>query len=187
MDIESLDARTISQDDALGIAKLLVKVWPKKHKPLEVRLKEVFSRGQGFTGPENQAPRFFLVRKSNRIIANATLVSRVILTTEGPLTVAGLAWVCCDPDARGLGLGVVVSRAVFDLVDEGVFPFSLFQTSDVIRPFYEKLGAVLVENRVINSLADDPTETPFRDKLVMRYPADRHWPEGDIDLRGPGY
>ena len=187
MDIECLDARTISQDDALAIATLIRKVWPKKHKPLEVRLKEVIGKGQGFSGPEEQAPRFFVIRKQGQVIANAALVSRVISTSEGPLAVAGLASVATEPDARGMGLGVLVSRAVFDLVDQGVFSFSLFQTSDDNRPFYEKLGAVVVENRVINSMADDPLKKPFHDKLVMRYPADRPWPEGDIDLLGPGY
>ena len=76
---------------------------------------------------------------------------------------------------------------MFDLVDHGPFAHSLFQTSHEVRPFYEKLGAGLVTNRIVNSLADDPTENPFWDEVVMRYPAAKHWPAGEIDLRGPGW
>jgi hypothetical protein len=85
-------------------------------------------------------------------------------------------------------LGQAVVRATFDLVDHGPYPHSLYQTSVLVRPFYEKLGAGVVTNRIVNSLdAEDPTKSPFWDVVVMRYPAAKHWPTGDIDLRGPGY
>jgi hypothetical protein len=78
-------------------------------------------------------------------------------------------------------------RAIFDLVDHGPFEHSLFQTSHQVRPFYEKLGAGLVTNPIVDSLAADPSVNPFWDEVVMRYPAVKHWPEGEIDLRGPGF
>jgi len=56
-----------------------------------------------------------------------------------------------------------------------------------VRPFYEKLGACLVTNRIFNSLGNDPEKNPFWDEIAMRYPAAKHWPAGQIDLRGPGY
>lgn len=56
-----------------------------------------------------------------------------------------------------------------------------------MRPFYEKLGACLATNRIVNSLGDDPQASPFWDEIILRYPKDRQWPEGEIDLRGPGY
>ena len=72
-------------------------------------------------------------------------------------------------------------------IERGIFPFSLFQTSHKVRPFYEKLGATLVTNRIVDSLGDDPMASPFWDEVALRYPKDRPWPEGEIDLRGPGY
>ena len=40
---------------------------------------------------------------------------------------------------------------------------------------------------IVNSLGDDLHESPFWDRVIMRYPTDRDWPPGEIDLRGPGY
>ena len=56
-----------------------------------------------------------------------------------------------------------------------------------MRPFYEKLGASTIDNPIINSLADDRHASPFWDRVIMRYPSTGTWPEGEIDLRGPGY
>jgi hypothetical protein len=81
----------------------------------------------------------------------------------------------------------MVVRAAFDLVDHGAYPFALFQTGEKVRPFYEKLGCVTVDNRFVNSLADDPQAYPFWDTAIMRYPAGPGWPSGEVDLRGPGW
>ena len=79
-------------------------------------------------------------------------------------------------------------KAAFERVDRRVFPFSLFQTGAHNRGFYEKLGSVLIDNKVVNSLAPDGPETPaFWDDLIVLYPVGPDWPLGEIDLRGPGY
>ena len=72
-------------------------------------------------------------------------------------------------------------------MNNGPYPFALFQTREIVRPFYEKLGALPVNNRFYNSLTEDPTKSPFWDTEIMRYPATSNWPTGDIDLRGPGW
>ena len=66
--------------------------------------------------------------------------------------------------------------------EEGCTHF-LFETA--IPAFYQRLGAKLLEKElVINSTGD---RIAFEDEFVMVYPAARHWPEGEIDLLGPGY
>jgi hypothetical protein len=121
------------------------------------------------------------------VIAHAEGNPRTIGTSQGDMTIVALARVCTDPAERGRKLGQAVVRTVFDAVDHGPFAHSLFQTTYKVRPFYEKLGCALVTNRIVNSLADDPAASPFWDNIVMRYPAAKPWPEGEIDLRGPGY
>ena len=193
MQIETLDARTLSQDDARAIGELQAAVWPNPEKPVEVRIQQMLDMGQGYAGPETQAPRSFVVREEGRVIAHSAIIPRTIGTSTGDLTIAGLARVCSASDQRGRGLGEMVVRAVFEVVDAGAFSFSLFQTTSPVQAFYEKLGACLVENPIFNSLGEDPHASPFWNELVMRYPkggerpSGEDWPEGEIDLRGPGY
>jgi predicted N-acetyltransferase YhbS len=185
--VETHDARTLSQADTRGIAELIVKVWPNPAKPFEYRVQQVANLGRGAVPSDAQAPRSVIVRAEGRVIAHAAITPREIGTSAGPMTVAALAMVCSDPAFRGHGLGELVVREILVPVDQSIFPFALFQTSPPIKPFYEKLGACVADNRIVNSLAEDPQAYPFWNEVVMRYPKDRVWPEGEIDLRGPGY
>jgi len=102
-----------------------------------------------------------------RCVANAAALTRTVQTPEGLLTVSGLLDVATHPDTRGQGLGALVVKKVFDAVDVGTYPFCLFATGPA-RPFYEKLGACLVGNPIVNSHADaDPEANPFTDSYVM--------------------
>ncbi len=187
MQVESLDARTLSQADARAIAELLVRVWPESPKTVEIRQQQMLDMGHDYHGSDEQVPRSFLLRENGRVIAHSAIITRTIGTSQGELTIAGLARVCTDPGLRGRGLGVLVVRPVFDLVDQGAFAFSLFQTTPEVRPFYEKLGAAVIDNPIVNSLADDMHKSPFWDRVIMCYPRGPGWPVGEIDLRGPGY
>ncbi len=187
MQVESLDARNYTLADAQAIGELLSEVWPNPSKSAEYRRQQLLSVGQNYSGPDAQAPRSFVIREDGRLIAHAAVVPRAIGTESGVMTIAGLAQVCVAPTQRGRGLGELVVKPVFALVDAGDFPFSLFQTSPEVRPFYAKLGACLVENDIINTLSEDLHVSPFWDKVVMRYPCSGSWPDGQIDLRGPGY
>jgi predicted N-acetyltransferase YhbS len=187
MEIETLDRRRMSQADARSIAELLVAIWPKAGRTVESRSAEMLNRWSDYRGPESQFPRSFVVREGGQVIAHASAEPRTIGTTFGDMMVLALARVCTDPAARGRHLGQAVARAALELVDRGTFPFALFQTSEAVRPFYERLGAVPVTNRFINSLADDPQKNPWWDAVVMRYPAAGVWPSGVVDLRGTGW
>ena len=187
MTIETLDLRTISEADAWAIAELLVAVWPKPGRTVENLSAGLLTQWQDYRGPEAEHPRAFAVREGGRVIAHAAGYPRTIGTGAGDLTVLALARVCTDPAARGRKLGQAVTLATFELVDNGLFPFALFQTSEAVCPFYERLGAVAVDNQFINSSADDPAFPPFWDRVIMRYPAKAGWPAGQIDLRGPAW
>jgi predicted N-acetyltransferase YhbS len=182
---EVLDRRILTLADARPIAELLAKVFTKRS--YDERLTLLMEKWRDYDGPEEFHPRSVIIREGDKVLAHATAAPHTIGTSEGDLTVLGLAHVATDPDVRGRKLGQTVVRAVFDLVDHGPYRHALFQTSHAVQAFYEKLGAGLVTNRIINSLADDPEANPFWDDVVMRYPAVKHWPQDTIDLRGPGW
>lgn len=187
MHIETLDLRTIDEADARAIGELLIAIWPKPGRTVETYTATVLGQWRGYRGPEDEHPRSFLVREGGRVIAHSSACPRTIGTGTGDMTILALARVCTDPAVRGRRLGQAVVLEAFDLVDHGPYPFALFQTTEAVGPFYERLGAVTVNNRFVNSQADDPMANPFWDKVVMRYPGKPGWPAGEIDLRGPGW
>jgi len=187
MNIETRDLRTINEADARATMELVCAIWPKPGRTVDSMTAELLERRQPFDGLESQHPRSFFIREGGRIIAHATATPRTIGTTAGDITVLALSRVCTDPSARGRRLGQAMTRAAFDLVDHGEFQFSLFQTTGDVKSFYDKLGAVEIHNRFINSTAGDPSASPWWSPVIMRYPAKPGWPIGEIDLRGPGW
>jgi GNAT superfamily N-acetyltransferase len=187
MPVEIWDAREFTPAQARAIGELINEVWPKPHMTAQDRAAQQLELGQSFVRDADSAPRAMVVLENDRVVAHAAMLPRTIGTEVGDLRIGGLSRVCSDPNLRGHGLGELVVRAAFCLVDESEFDFALFQTNERVRSFYEKLGAVIIENPIVNSLAEDPTARPFWDEFVMRYPSDRRWPSGTIDLRGPGY
>jgi len=187
MPVEIWDARHFSPAQAEAIGALIDLVWPKPNMTAADRAAQQLALGRQYQGPDVHAPRALVVMDGGRVVAHAAMLPRRIGTSAGEMMIGGLSRVCTAPDVRGRGLGELVVRAAFGLVDAGDFAFSLFQTNRSVQRFYEKLGAVVVENPIVNSLAADPTANPFWDELAMRYPRDGRWPEGTIDLRGPGY
>lgn len=180
---------SLSEADARAIGELIAATWPKPGKNAAFRAEQLLMLGRDYSGPVDLAPRVFVLRDAaeKRVIAAAVLEPRTLGTIAGDLTILGLAKVCSHPDYRGEGLGAKIVKAAFADIDAGVVPFSLFQTSQAVKPFYQRLGACTVENKIHNSLGDDPSANPFWDEVVMRYPATGDWPEGPIDLQGAGY
>ena len=187
MQIESMDRDNFDEATARAIAELLCSVWPKVGRTPETRIEKMKADWAAYHGPDEQRPRSIFLRENDRVIAHSGVDVRTIGTSSGDLTVLALARVCTDPAVRGKNLGAAVVRATFQLVDDGAFEWSLYQTNHKVRPFYEKIGACAIDNRIVNSLGDDPSKNPFWDEVIMRYSNKPGWPEGDIDLRGPGY
>ena len=123
--------------------------------------------------------------ESGELLACAKSFIRVISHSGGVrMPVMALSNVAAAQAARGKGLGQAVVEAALQRLDaEESCTHFLFETA--IPAFYQRLGAKLVEKElVINSTGD---RIAFEDEYVMVYPAARHWPEGEIDLLGPGY
>jgi len=146
-----------------------------------------FLQPPDYKGPADRRPRLLVIRRGQRVAAMAKVFPREIQTPAGRMTVLALAAVCSAPDLRGQGYGKAVIEAAFDLVRDGTFPLALFQTTHKVRPLYEKLGARVVDNAFVNSLAHDPAARAFWDEVVMIYPADAPWPDGPVDLLGAGW
>lgn len=187
-EIEIVPSSKLCEATARSAGELLVRVWPRPGVTVEARMRQLLEPGLGYQGPDDTAPRSVVVREHGKVVAHAALFPRTVLTQQGPLSVAGLAKVCVDPDLRGRRLGERVVRGAFEAVDSGHFPFALFQTARAVQSFYEHLGCCQVTNRFVNSLAVDPEANPWWDEVVMRYPASRtDWPSGVIDIHGPGF
>lgn len=137
---------------------------------------------------------------SRRVVAACRTFPRVVRDGAGKQRrILALAHVASDPDMRGVGVGKQLVTAALSRVSrgegsEGVegdeLEAALFQTA--VAPFYEKLGAVQIQNEVVNSTGegkDEQRQLGFWDPQVMLFPASAvdTWPEGPIDLLGPGY
>ena len=97
-----------------------------------------------------------------------------------------LSGVCVLPSYQGKGLGAEIARRTFGRIHGDEFDVSLFQTT--IPAFYTKLGAALVTNKFVNSRnKTHPDANPWHDEWAMIYPRGYSWPQGPIDLNGPGY
>jgi predicted N-acetyltransferase YhbS len=185
--IETIDRRTFTPTNAREISELVVAIWPKPDRTIDSYSADMLAQWHDYNGPEAQHPRSFLIREGGRVVAHASADPRTISTTQSDITILALARVCTHPTVRGKRYGDALVRETFKLVDNGSFPFALFQTTPQVRPFYERLGAVAIDNRFINSLAPDPKADPFWAEVRMRYPATGNWPEGTIDLKGAGW
>ncbi len=184
--VECIAYTDLTLEDARQMVALSMAVWPPK-SPLSLD-----EAARGMLEQARQADpalrrRIFCVRDGGRIVAKASIFGRQIATAVGRMNVMALAGVCSDPAQRGRGLGVAVVKAAFAVVDAGEYPVSLYQTSEEVAPFYERLGATRVHNRFVNSRGEDPQANPFWDPVPMIYPARAAWPEGTIDLLGPAY
>jgi len=186
--MECILKKHLTYEDAYRIAVVRRRTWPeKKELSLEEFARHIMPTDEEKAEPDSHAARHFVIRDGDAIVAHSHVFGREIGTSAGPMTILALARVCADPDHRGKGYGRDVVEAAFSVVDCELFPVCIYQTSYAVKPFYEKLGAHQIQNRIVNSLSDDPGKNPFWNELVMAYPKTVALPDGDIDLRGEGY
>lgn len=168
----------LSREIGAAIYALVCRTWPPEPGAVTPTLDETLAQWKA------QASTHFVIlsEESAEVLAHSLIFRRDIITVNGPLGVGALATVCVDSEYRGRGWGADVVRAAFQYLPELGVEVSLFQTG--VQAFYEKLGGRLVTNRFVNG--DNPNN-PFWDTCEMIYPATFDWPDGQIDLNGPGY
>jgi GNAT superfamily N-acetyltransferase len=130
--------------------------------------------------------KFVLIYEGERLVATAEQFPRTIQSEETSIEILALAGVLSHPDYRGRGLGRLVVEPVFNQIDEGAFPFCLFQTP--VPGFYAHMGAIHVEDRFYNGLVSSNREKSiWWEDHIMIYPGNRPWLKAPIDLNGPAY
>ena len=117
MPVEIWDVRDFTPAQAKQIGDLIAQVWPKPHLTAADRAEQQLALSREFRGQLGLAPRSLVVVEDDRVIAHAAMLPREIRTTQGEMVIGGLARVCTDAAMRGRGLGELVVRAAFGLVD----------------------------------------------------------------------
>jgi GNAT superfamily N-acetyltransferase len=163
----------------LQIVKHLFSIWPPKnpHETAEDRL-PIFQKAH-----EGLFERDIIAFEGNDIIGFARIFARPILVNGKQMSNMALENVSVQPKYRGLNIGALLVKEAFSFVDSQIFECSLFQTK--VAGFYEKLGARIVTNPIINSL--NAEKKPFWDPHILVYPKTYETGIGEIDLLGDGY
>jgi predicted N-acetyltransferase YhbS len=179
----------LSREEIVAVVSLVYRFWPSKDKTIDEVVDDFPEAGKRHTAsyPQVRLPSLrYLVWDKDNAVAHARTFERPLTTSAGEISVMALSGVCVLPSYQGRGLGAEIVRRAFGRIHAGEFAVSLFQTT--IPAFYEKLGATLVTNRFVNSRNKiHPDANPWHDEWIMIYPKSYAWPEGTIDLNGPGY
>jgi predicted N-acetyltransferase YhbS len=169
----------VPYETVASIIALVSQVWPPADGK-QPTVEEVIARCKG------RGSLIIVMQEKGAVIAHAQIFRREIKTEHGTLPIGALAGVCVHPDQRGHGYGAEVVRHAFQVLPELGVEVSLYQTD--VPEFYEKLGARRVTNQFFDGTrTDGGRENPFWGAYEMIYPASFSWPEGEIDLNGPGY
>ena len=126
----------------------------------------------------------YLVRSAEgRLVAHLAVHDKVLSVAGADVRVGGMAEVCVHESARGRGyVRQLLAQAHQGLVENGVEFAFLFGDSNI----YGSSGyrAVPATIRRLNSTSQLFEDTPIRAALAKPL-AQRAWPEGPVDLRGP--
>ena len=172
-------AHAVVSDEVLGeVVRLLHETWPE----IEYKQQRIF---QTIKAMEDRQKYRVCAWQNQRLVGHAAFLPRSIGTNRGRISMQ-LAAVCVTLEFRGQQVGRRVIEWVFDQVGQPKLDVALFQTG--VPGFYEKLGARCVSNRFVNSTnTEAPEANPWWDEHVMIFPDTYDWPDGTINLPGPGY
>jgi len=180
MEFRVTSATELTDADWLELAEFLHTVWPNPDLSSEGRAEH-----REDVATERFASEVLTIHAGDRLVAAGQTFGREVLVADQDHNALALAAFAVAEDMRGQGLGKQIVLEAFKRVDSGDFEFAIFQTG--VPGFYEPMNCRAIDNRVINSLADDPDANPFNDTHVMVYPASTDLGTGSVDMLGPGY
>jgi predicted N-acetyltransferase YhbS len=189
LNITAHDDTDLAREEIVAVVSLVYGFWPSKDKTI-AELVEAFPEiGKQYRAsyPQIRLPSLrYVVWDKDKAVAHALTFERPVITSNGEISVMALSGVCVLPSYQGKGLGAEIVRRTFGRIHGGEFEVSLFQTT--IPAFYTRMGATSVTNKFVNSRnKKHPDANPWHDEWVMIYPKSYSWPQGPIDLNGPGY
>lgn len=155
-------------------------IWPQtkpNHYTSESRIQDFIDR--------NPKKTCHFIYFDEELIGYAESFPRLVRVDRQEVTILGLGAVCVHPEFKRKGLGALLVRAAFERIDKQEFAVALFQTA--VPGFYEKLNCKIINNKIINSLGENPDSNPFWDPYVMIYPRQFIGFQTEIDLLGPGF
>ncbi len=174
-------AADVSDADWLAIATLYAATWENDATDDFAAKVEYLKKHAA----ETPAMQYVLTLEDDQLLAAGNSFAREITVGDVHYTALAMAGVAVAQPLRGNGLGKQVVGELLGRVDNGEYPFAIFQTD--VPGFYKKLNCRVLDNRIVNSLADDPGARPFWSSHAICYPAATPLPGGTIDLLGPGY
>lgn len=129
--------------------------------------------------------RWMVYNAENNVIAHIAVYDKVLGTLNGLLPVAGVAEVCVHPDYRGQGLARAILVEVHAWARAQGFAFTMLFGA---RGIYGGSGYVPVDNpiRSLNYKTGEWETEPVECAMVCPL-SEIEWPQGEIDLRGPGF
>lgn len=188
-----MTVRFISFDSPLDrraagrLITLLNRCWPDSGSSHAARVEKYLGSRKTKLKDYSKHAGFFSIETQGRFVAHAGIFPRTIKYDGGSMIVMALAGVCVEPAFRRRGLGRMVVEAAFEKVKDGRYPLSLFQTIHKYSDFYSRFGCVPVNNRFVDSSSSQTDANPWWNEVVMIYTASHDWPDGTVDLCGPGY
>jgi len=180
LELRVTPATDLTDADWLELAEFLHTIWPNPDLSSEGRAEH---REDAAT--DRPASEVIRTYDGERLIAAGQTFGREVLVDGQRRNALALAAFAVAEDRRGEGMGKQVVLEAFKRVDSGAFEFAIFQTG--VPGFYQPMNCRVIDNKVVNSLADDPNANPFEDTHVMVYPANTLLGTGPVDMLGPGY
>ncbi len=176
--VESRRLSTLDRVEMERFAALAASIWSPGEPPDVDKLLAEAATPDSELRSDEQA---HMIRAGERVIAAARSFRRIVSVAGDSFPILALAGVCADERWRGQGLGAAVVRGAWARLD-GPMAVSLFQTA--VPDFYRKLGARCLSVAIVRS---GHAARPFWDPFAMIFPAEAAWPEGPVDIRGPGW
>ena len=127
--------------------------------------------------------RFFHVYVAGDLVANAGVLARTVDVGGAPIPVAGIGGVVCRPEARGQGHATAaVAAALTHGIESLGADFGMLFCLPKLVPFYARTGWQRLAASVLIEQSKGKVPSPL--EVMIKPPAGRRWPSGNVDVNG---